>query len=508
MRPRASILITVLSLLALAGLACGLGTPAAPQSTQAGPAPAVLPTAAPAGSTADLARATVQILALQTVGDSYEVLWSGSGTIIRADGLILTNGHVVDDRLAEYEFLGVAITDRTDEPPDLLYRAEIASADYSLDLAVIRITADIDGRPVEPRLPAIAVGDSDRVEIGDHLRVLGYPGIGGETITYTEGAVSGFTSERAVDGRAWIKTDATIAGGNSGGMAVNAAGELIGIPTRASAGETDGDIVDCRPVVDTNRDGQIDESDTCVPIGGFINGLRPVNLARPLIAAAEGGEPYAAAPLAPPPAGGYDLSDTYFHDLVFSDGVSQDDEPKDLWYALPGGATELCAFWDYEGMTDGMRWSAYWFINGKLDEGGSYLDELWDGASAGNWWVCVLNESGLDDGLYELVLEVESEYMLADSIFVGGDHALVDFTVVNDSAEMVCYAYIAPSQAENWGQDRLASEESVSPGGSREFQFASGSYDVLLADCDGKTLLEQYDIDLAQERTLRFSGSG
>jgi len=337
---------------------------------------------------------------------------------------------------------------------------------------------------------------------------LGYPGIGGETITFTEGAVSGFTSERAVEGRAWIKTDATIAGGNSGGMAVNAAGELIGIPTRASAGETDGDIVDCRPVVDTNRDGLIDDNDTCVPIGGFINGLRPVNLARPLIAAAESGETYTAAPLAPPPAGGYDLSDTYFRSLIFSDGVSDDDQPKDLWYALPGGAPELCAFWDYEGMTDGMRWSAYWFVNGELDEGGSYLDELWDGASTGNWWVCVLNESGLNDGLYELVLEVESEYMLADSIFVGGDHSLVDFTLVNDSGEKVCYAYIAPSQAENWGQDRLGSEESVSPGERREFQFASGTYDALLADCDGKTLMEKYGIDLARERMLRLGGSG
>jgi S1-C subfamily serine protease len=503
MGTRTRIVIAVAGALALAGLACGLGAPAAPGSTQPAQAPA-----APAGSTADLARATVQILALQTAGDSYEVVWSGSGTIIRRDGLILTNGHVVDDRLSEYEFLGVAITDRTDEPPDLLYRAEIASADYALDLAVIRIIADIDGRPVTPELPAIAVGDSDRVEIGDHLRVLGYPGIGGETITYTEGAVSGFTSERAVEGRAWIKTDATIAGGNSGGMAVNAAGELIGIPTRASAGGSEGEIVDCRPVVDTNRDGVIDDNDTCVPIGGFINGLRPVNLARPLIAAAESGEPYAAAPLAPPPSGGYDLTETYFTSLVFSDGVSEDDRPKDLWHALPGGTAELCAFWDYEGMTNGMRWSAYWFVNGELDEGGSYLDEMWDGGGAGNWWVCVLNEGGLDDGLYELVLEVESEYMLADSIFVGGDHALVDFTLVNDSGERVCYAYIAPSQAENWGQDRLGREESVLPGESRVFQFASGAYDALLADCDGKTLLEQYGIDLARERTLSLSSSG
>jgi len=289
-------------LVALASLACSLGGEGA--TPLAAPIPVAGPTDAPSGATAALAHATVQILALQSAGGSFDVVWSGSGSIIRSDGLILTNGHVVDDRLSEYEFLGVALTGRTDEPPELEYRAEIASADYALDLAVIRIVADMDGNPVDVNLPAIAVGDSDQVEIGDHVRVLGYPGIGGETITFTEGAISGFTSERAVEGRAWIKTDATIAGGNSGGMAVNTAGQLIGVPTRASAGETQGDIVDCRPVVDTNRDGVIDDNDTCVPIGGFINGIRPVNLARSLIEAAERGDAYVAAPLAPPPRAG------------------------------------------------------------------------------------------------------------------------------------------------------------------------------------------------------------
>src|SRR3990172_308128 len=135
-------------------------------------------------------------------------------------------------------------------------------------------TSDLARAPVPIDLPFVQLADSDLVEIGDDLRILGYPGIGGDTITFTEGAVSGFTSERGVEGRAWIKTDATIAGGNSGGMGVNADGLLMGVPTRASAGG-DNAIVDCRAVADTNRDGVIDDQDSCVPIGGFINGLRP-----------------------------------------------------------------------------------------------------------------------------------------------------------------------------------------------------------------------------------------
>src|SRR3972149_3231069 len=192
-------------------------------------------------------------------------------------------------------------------------------------------------------------------------------GVAGETSTFTEVAVSGFTSDRSVEGRAWIKTDATIAGGNSGGMGANALGELIGVPTRASSGAEGGDIVDCRPVADTNRDGSIDQFDTCVPIGGFINGLRPGDPALPLIAAAQSGVAYqpASGPVEQP-VEGFDLSETFFYDLVFSDGVTADDQPAHVLPAPPTGGTNVFAFWNFEGMIDGMTWSGDWFIDGDV----------------------------------------------------------------------------------------------------------------------------------------------
>jgi Trypsin-like peptidase domain len=345
------------------------------------------------------------------------------------------------------------------------------------------------------------------VEIGDHLPVLGYPGIGGETITSSKGAVSGFASERSVDGRAWIKTDATIAGGNSGGMVVNMAGQLIGVPTRASAGETEGDIVDCRPVVDTNREGVIDNNDTCVPIGGFINGLRPANVAVPLIEAAENGQQCVTAPIATAPSGGCDLSETYFSNLVLSDGATDDNQPKDRWYAFPAGPTEPCAFWDYEGVQDGMSWSAYWFVDGVVDQGASYVDETWAGSDAGNWWVCVTSQDSLGDGLYELALEVEGETLLSDSIYVGGTHTVVNLTISNESGIEVCYVQIAPHQAGNWGQDRMGNEETLKLGDQRTFKFASGEYDMSLSDWNGNVLLEKHALDLTQDLTYPFAGS-
>ncbi|MFN2146366.1 MAG: serine protease, partial [Anaerolineales bacterium] len=122
----------------------------------------------------------------------------------------------------------------------------------------------------------------------DSITILGYPGIGGDTITLTRGEVSGFTSEANRGDRAFIKTSGTIAGGNSGGLAADSSGYLIGIPTQLGYGGED-QFVDCRVLADTNRDGVVDDRDNCVPTGGFINALRPINLAMPLIEAAEQG---------------------------------------------------------------------------------------------------------------------------------------------------------------------------------------------------------------------------
>lgn len=514
--------LLVLSALIAATLGCNLTDSVPEEPTTV--APVSQPTAAPAlpiateapvavpdagavgGTTNELARATVQILALYPVDSDWGVAWTGSGSIISSDGLILTNAHVVDDRYDDYSNLGVALTDRTDQPPELRFLANIEAVDYALDLAVIRIVSDLDGNPLSAQLPYISVGDSDSVQLGGKLRILGYPGIGGDTITFTEGAVSGFTQERGIDGRAWIKTDATIAGGNSGGMAVNSEGRLVGVPTRASAGSSANDIVDCRPVADTNRDGYIDENDTCVPIGGFINGLRPVNLAQPLINAAVGGQAYAGG-VQPGdiPSSGYDLSDVYFMNMEFANGVTADDQPTDLWYALPSGSTSICAFWDYEGMQDGLVWSAYWLVNGTLSEAGSILDSFWSGGSTGNWWVCISDESGLADGLYELSLEVEGELMSADAIYVGGDRAVVDFVLVNNSSERFCIVQLSQSDAQNWGQDELGPDEIIDPGYERTFSLVTGTYDMRLLDCNGNSLLEEYEMDITESLTYTVS---
>lgn len=220
----------------------------------------------------------------------------GSGTILSPDGYILTNAHVVD--LAELKedakknnaeivdgVMVVSMTKRSDEPPIPVFLAKILAEDINLDIAVVKISTNLNGQAINPSevsFPWVPLGDSDTVELGDTLNIFGYPGIGGATITYTSGPVSGFASDPNFKGRAWIKTSASISGGNSGGTGVDDDGKLIGIPTRGGVEGANG-IVDCRPLADTNRDGKVDNSDTCVPSGGFINSLRTINAAKALI---------------------------------------------------------------------------------------------------------------------------------------------------------------------------------------------------------------------------------
>ena len=463
------------------------------------------PTSGPARAE-DLAKATVQVVALDREGEAWVPLWSGSGSVIDPRGIILTNQHVVDRSLYDFAAVGIAITNSSDQPPSPAYLAEIVVQDSQLDLAVVRVVSDLEGNAVTIQLPHVEVGDSDAIEIGDRLRILGYPGIGGETITFTEGAVSGFTLERGIAGRAWIKTDATIAGGNSGGLGANEQGELVGIPTIVTSGSEYGETVDCRPLADTDRDGDIDGSDTCVPVGGFINALRPVNLALPLIEAASQGrayEPVLDATSAPSTSGSSD--EPGFTNLVFSDGVTEADQPTQLWYALPTSPKNVCVFWDYRGMNNGLPWSSYWFINGQLDESSSISGQGWGGGSRGNWWTCLSNEAGAASGVYEIVLEVEGKVVATDAVFVGGDRTLATFQLVNGSQRSICEVNLSPSGARNWGQNDLGAAASVSPGGSQDLPLASGAYDVRLLSCEGDSLLEEFAVSMEGTHTLEFT---
>ena len=249
--------------------------------------PTPLATMAPTATAVVLPyQAVVKIIAKVKYSSRLRELWGGSGTVVSPDGFILTNAHLVlPVPGARPDVFVIAITANPSEVPVEMYYAEPILTDEKLDLAVIRITTDLDLNPVNwqtTKLTSVALGNSDELQLGDPLTILGYPGIGGQTITLTSGNVGGFTAQKDYGDRAYIKTSATISGGTSGGLVLNTNGQMVAIPTQLGSGEEE-NVVDCRVITDTNGDGKINEFDACVPVGGFINALRPINLARSMI---------------------------------------------------------------------------------------------------------------------------------------------------------------------------------------------------------------------------------
>jgi S1-C subfamily serine protease len=396
------------------------------------PAPGTRPKSEPTdvGGIGGVMRAVVQVVALrQGFLGGMSSAWTGSGTIVDPTGIILTNCHVASPRemgmsAPPADRLAIAVTERSDEPPAISYFAEVLATDPGLDLAVVRIVADVRGRPLRGQsFPFVPLGDSDKLELGDRLAIFGYPGIGGETVTYTSGNVSGFTGESGVRAhRAWIKTDATIAGGNSGGTAVDEAGLLVGIPTQAAAG-TGVTPVDARPVLDTNRDGYIDSRDTPMAVGGFINGLRPVNLARPLLEQA--GVRFQKQGAASPrpsifepktaPATTPSRSPT-FSELLFSTTVTDDGRPIGASDKIPSGVSTVYATFQYDGLANGTPWSVVWMSDGKQIIA---QEDSWDDGPQGRKAVKVSNRKGLPPGEYHLVLGIGGRVALEGKVLVG-----------------------------------------------------------------------------------------
>jgi len=137
----------------------------------------------------------------------------GSGFIIDAAGIVITNNHVI----ADANDITVILTDGTK------LKAELVGTDPKVDVAVLRV------KPEKP-LTAVKFGDSEKMRVGDWVMAVGNPfGLGG---TVTAGIVS--ARNRNIESGPYdnyIQTDAAINKGNSGGPLFNMAGEVIGINT-------------------------------------------------------------------------------------------------------------------------------------------------------------------------------------------------------------------------------------------------------------------------------------
>ncbi len=372
----------------------------------------------------NILRATVYVSSVYDVPGGKAVSCVGSGTLITTGGLILTNAHhVVDGQRCRVEDIAIALTVRLNEPPVLSYYAEVVNYDLGLDLAVLQITRHIDGREVERdslRLPFVELGDSRQLQLDDTITVFGYEGIGNQSVTLSRGTIIGTLAEPRGGEHAWLKTSATIVGPMAGGGAYNQAGQLIGIPTTAPASDPDA-VLDCRRIQDTNGDGRTDSLDACIPIGGFVNALRPSVLARGLVRAAQLGiVDHGHLASAQVTAARERVSgEPAFGPIRFAPAVNEAGQPTTFVSSMPTGTNSLYLFFEHRNMRPGLEYELRTTRNGDSVSVFSLSPALWSGGLDGLWYV---GSSGQvwQNGVYEFTLLIEGRVAQTAQITIGG----------------------------------------------------------------------------------------
>ncbi|HEX3366363.1 Do family serine endopeptidase [Phenylobacterium sp.] len=138
----------------------------------------------------------------------------GSGVIVRADGVIVTNNHVIEGGAD----ITVSLSDRRE------FKAKVLLADTRADLAILKIDV-----PAGEKLPVMAIADRGDIEVGDLVLAIGDPFGVGQTVTNGIVSAKNRTANPDGDAGAYIQTDAAINPGNSGGALVSMEGDLIGV---------------------------------------------------------------------------------------------------------------------------------------------------------------------------------------------------------------------------------------------------------------------------------------
>ena len=198
----------------------------------------------------------VSVVTHMSSGQGYG---AGSGVIMREDGYILTNYHVIEGGDAVKIML---LSDGA------TYYAQLVGYDESLDIAVLKIDAE--------GLTAAQFGDSDLLEIGDAAYAIGNP-MGYLYGTMTDGIISALHVEVDVDGKSMnlIQTSAALNSGNSGGALINEQGQVVGITVAKISGKEDEALVeglglaipisDARPFINYI----LETGETCQPAIGI-----------------------------------------------------------------------------------------------------------------------------------------------------------------------------------------------------------------------------------------------
>lgn len=189
---------------------------------------------------AEIRRIAQSVVMIVTLDGNGEPLSTGSGTIVDPAGYIFTNYHVIEGG----SDFAILLVENIAEQPVLRYFAQPVTFAEEFDFAVLQIDRDRSGNRLNPEtlnLPYIQLSPQP-VDLGEPIHVFGFPGVGDNFLVFTNGTITTIQNGD-VGGRripVWNQTDAEISPGNSGGLAVNNQGFMVGIPTAVQSEERTG----------------------------------------------------------------------------------------------------------------------------------------------------------------------------------------------------------------------------------------------------------------------------
>ena len=234
--------------------------------------------------------AFVRVGALVNVDGSLQKAWSASGVMVSSDGLVLTSARaVLGTRAYPVTDLIIGLQTAPGTPPVDAYLASIVQVDEERDAALIKPRSDLLGYPIAPgalSLPALPTAGDASVLPGEELHLFGFGQNPDALLSELTAVAAGLEPEDGSAPLQAVLTGLPSAGDYFGWAALNGRGELIGLASKPNRRVEE----ECGALRDTNRDGTLDEQDACLPAGGNLNRLIPIQALAGMLDAAWAGE--------------------------------------------------------------------------------------------------------------------------------------------------------------------------------------------------------------------------
>jgi hypothetical protein len=357
------------------------------------PAPITAPAApttteSPRKSLTELSAAVVQIRRFAASGEACS---NSTGVVLTADGLILTSHQsIAATPGCDNPDLLIAFVEGTDSAPKVRFRGHVAGENAAVDLAVVQIDRDSQGRRVP--LPALTPVELSHAVIpaeGVAVRTLAFSQAESATLS----VLSGTASLPSADG-GWLNLTSPIPSGGAGAGVFDVSGHLVGIVTPAGWNDT---LTQARPIA----------------LAGSL--LQRVGVdyvataSAPTSVLAETVTPTSSVATGPIKVSNVQLT---------AGKVAGSAAPLPAVKSLPAGSTAACIFWTIEGVRPGMKHGGVWAVNGLPAT--SATDLMWNQSTKErtNW--CWPTKSGpLPNGTHTFRYSVEGKQVLDFSFTVG-----------------------------------------------------------------------------------------